>query len=162
MSQYFIFFNKANLEVNYKKNSDEAVACEIISTISDDPYKPNSLIVVNAESKEATFSALNTNPIYKLEIDENNKKLWQKEISQIAEKIENVEFVIGGAFNEIESCVHSLDYSFKRSAEFNMIQLKQDLNVDYTFNQFERNYVYEFRERVSELFNVESLINHYA
>ncbi len=52
MSQFFIFFNKANLEVNYKKNSDEAVACEIISTISDDPYKPNSLIVVKPNPKK--------------------------------------------------------------------------------------------------------------
>ena len=162
MSQYFIFFNKMNSDVKYKSGSDESVAFEIINTITDDPYKPNSLIVVNAESKEETFSTLNTNPIYKLEIDANNKKLWQKEISEIAEKIENLEFAIGGAFSEIESCIFSLDYSFKRSAEFNMIQLKQDLDVNYTFNQFERNYIYEFRERISELFNVECLVNHYA
>ena len=152
MSQYFIFFNKMNSDVKYKSGSDESVAFEIINTITDDPYKPNSLIVVNAESKEATFSALNTNPIYKLEIDANT----------YANVTINLEFAIGGAFSEIESCIFSLDYSFKRSAEFNMIQLKQDLDVNYTFNQFERNYIYEFRERISELFNVECLVNHYA
>ncbi len=162
MSQFFIFFNKANLEVNYKKNSDEAIACEIISSISDDLYKPSGLIAVNAESKEATFSALNSDPIYKIEIDAHNKKLWQKEISKIAKKIENLEITIGEAFNNIESCVDDLKDELKSSSEFNMIQLHQDLDVDHTFNQFERSYAYEFQERISELFNVECLVTHYA
>ena len=162
MTKYLIFKNQPGSGQANVPGSREEMACTIAKVVSQDALPKDFYIAYPLENPHSTWESLKDTAKFSVEIDDERAELWEKEILPLTDLSYAIDDAIGDAYSAIVEAARALDHACEKSKNFKDIEVSEHINIDRAFEAIESNLSFEIAEIVEEIFEVETLSNHYA
>ena len=162
MTKYLVFKNQPGSGQANVPGSREEMACTIAKVVSQDALPKDFYIAYPLENPHSTWESLKETAKFSVEIDDERAELWEKEILPLTDLSYAIDDAIGDAYSAIVEAARALDHACEKSKNFKDIEVSEHINIDRAFEAIENNLSFEIAEIVEEIFEVETLTNHYA
>ena len=162
MTKYLIFKNQPGSGQTNVPGSREQMACNIAKVVTQEDLADDFFVAYPSESPDSTFAGLKKTANYSVEIDDERAELWKKEIASITNLSQAIDDAIGQAYSVIVGAAINFGHACEKSKNFKDIEVSEHINIDRAFEAIESNLSFEIAEIIEEIFEVETLSNHYA
>jgi hypothetical protein len=155
VKKYLVFKNNPVSRKSNIPGSHEDFACEIAGVVERTDAPKDSFIAYLADSPEATFSLIQSRPLFSIELDQARINAWTSDAKPLHEKICNFGHAINDARKLMACALCELEDSAKASIIFKDINLTDEISISCVFDEMGQPNRHNFTERLNNEFNVE-------
>ena len=150
MCKYIIVKN-LNFTNQHTAGSDEELACEIASRILLDNSDASDFYAIKENNRQKTFEFLKKNALCSLEINDENKKIWNSEILKIYQKEKELQDCIEKAWFASRDICLEINL-LGESKTFSNFKMHEDFSLDFHFSSLDDTAHVELSEDLQNIF----------